>query len=51
MKFDQEEVRPGNTVKLTVKGAPQSRIAVAAVDKSIHFLADGNDVKIKEVSR
>ena len=51
MKFDQAEVRPGSPVKLTVKGAPSSRIAVAAIDKSIHFLAQGNDVKVKEVSK
>ena len=51
MKFDPTEVRPGTSVKLTVKGAPYSRIAVAAVDKSIHFLAQGNHVKVKEVSK
>jgi len=49
MKFDEKVLRPGSSVKLTVKGAPSSRIAVAAVDKSIHFLAKGNDVKVKEL--
>ena len=51
MTFDQAEVRPGVPVKLTVKGAPHSRIAVAAVDKSIHFLAKANDLKVNEVSK
>ena len=50
MKFNQAEIRPGFPVKLTVRAAPSSRIAVAAVDKSIHFLAQGNDVKSEEVS-
>ncbi|XP_047140666.1 murinoglobulin-1 isoform X2 [Hydra vulgaris] len=43
--FDDEEVRPGDSVKLTVKGFPKSRFAIAAVDKSVHFLAKGNDIK------
>ncbi|XP_047140669.1 alpha-1-macroglobulin isoform X3 [Hydra vulgaris] len=43
--FGNEEVRPGDNVKLTVKGFPKSRVAIAAVDKSVHFLAKGNDIK------
>ncbi|XP_057300499.1 alpha-2-macroglobulin-like protein 1 isoform X4 [Hydractinia symbiolongicarpus] len=49
IKFDKSEVKPGNKVKLTVKGFPKSRIAIAAVDKSIHFLAKGNDIKPKDL--
>ena len=45
MEFASDEVRPGENIQLLVKGAPNSRIAVAAVDKSIHFLAKGNDIK------
>ena len=43
-------MRPGRPIKLLMKGFPNSTVAVAAVDKSIHFLAEGNDVKPKDVS-
>ena len=35
---------------LNLKAAPNSKIAVTAVDTSIHFLAQGNDLKKKDVS-
>ena len=50
MKFEYDEVRPGHSLKLKLKAAPNSKMAVTAVDKSIHFLADGNDLKREEVS-
>ena len=50
MKFDEEEVRPGGKATLRVSGYPKSRIAIAVVDKSIHYLAKGNDLKPQQVS-
>lgn len=50
MKFEFDEVRPGEALKLKLKAAPNSKIAVTAVDKSVHFLAKGNDLKEDDVS-
>lgn len=50
MKFEFDEVKPGASLKLKLKAAPNSRVAVTAVDKSVHFLAKGNDLKEKDVS-
>ena len=44
------KARPGKPVKLSVKAAPNSKVAITAVDTSIHFLAKGNDLKKKDVS-
>ena len=49
MEFSKEEVRPGGALKLKLRAAPNSKIAVTAVDKSVHFLADGNDLKPNDV--
>ncbi|XP_065672425.1 pregnancy zone protein isoform X2 [Hydra vulgaris] len=47
--FGKKEIRPGDNVKLTVNGFPKSRVAIAAVDKSIHFLAKSNDIKSEDL--
>jgi len=48
--LDLDEVKPGNQIKLIMKAAPRSRFAITAVDKSIHFLAKGNDLKKKDLT-
>ena len=49
MRFSEDEVRPGESLKLHLKAAPNSKVAITAVDTSIHFLAKGNDIKQKDV--
>ena len=44
MTFNKEEVFPGTKVKLSLKASPGSVFAISAVDKSVHFLGDANDV-------
>lgn len=50
MNFEFDEVKPGEGLKLKLKAAPNSKMAVTAVDKSVHFLAKGNDLKEDDVS-
>ena len=50
MKFAKGEVFPGTKVKLSLKASPGSRFAISAVDKSVHFLANANDIKTSQVS-
>ncbi|XP_066919557.1 alpha-1-macroglobulin-like isoform X3 [Clytia hemisphaerica] len=49
IKFTSDEVKPGRSVQLNLKAAPNSKVAVTAVDTSIHFLAKGNDLKQKDL--
>ena len=49
MKFSEEQVFPGTKVNLTLKASPGSRFAISAVDKSVHFLRDANDLKAGQV--
>ncbi len=49
MKFSEKQVFPGTKVNLTLKASPGSNFAIGAVDKSVHFLRDANDVKAGEV--
>lgn len=49
MKFNKEEVFPGSKVKLSLKASPGSIFAISAVDKSVHFLANANDVSRDQV--
>lgn len=49
MEFSEEEVRPGNSLKLKLKAAPNSKVAVTAVDQSVYFLADSNNLKQNDI--
>ena len=49
MKFNKEEVFPGTTVKLSLKASPGSVFAISAVDKSVHFLGNANDISRGQV--
>ena len=49
MKFNEEEVFPGEKVKLTLKASPGSVFAISAVDKSVHFLANANEISRDQV--
>ncbi|XP_065060175.1 alpha-1-macroglobulin-like isoform X3 [Rhopilema esculentum] len=51
MKFSEEEVLPGTKVQLSLKASPGSIFAISAVDKSVHFLANANEVKTSQVSQ
>ena len=44
MTFNKEEVFPGTKVKLSLKASPGSVFAISAVDKSVHFLGNANDI-------
>ncbi|XP_062501616.1 C3 and PZP-like alpha-2-macroglobulin domain-containing protein 8 isoform X2 [Corticium candelabrum] len=44
VSFDVTEKKPGDDVTVTVKAAPDSFVAVAAVDYSVALLADTNDI-------
>ena len=44
VSFDVTEKKPGDNVTVTVKAAPNSFVAVAAVDYSVGLLADTNDI-------
>ena len=49
MKFNEEEVFPGTKVKLSLKASPGSLFAISAVDKSVHFLGNANDISRSRV--
>ena len=49
MKFSKEEVFPGTKVKLSLKASPGSVFAISAVDKSVHFLGNANDISRGQV--
>ena len=49
MKFNKEEVFPGTKVKLSLKASPGSVFAISAVDKSVHFLGNANDISRGQV--
>ena len=49
MNFDQNEVEPGSETKLILSATPGSRFAIVAVDKSVHFLRKGNDLRPAQV--
>ena len=44
MMFNEEEVFPGTKVKLSLKASPGSVFAISAIDKSVHFLGNANDI-------
>ena len=55
--FEQVDVRfadsirkPGEPTKLIITAAPGSRVAVTAVDKSVHLLEEGNELTQDDVS-
>ena len=50
MKFSEEEVFPGAKVKLSLKASPGSMFAISAVDKSVHFMGNANDISRGGVS-
>ena len=49
MTFNKEEVFPGTKVKLSLKASPGSVFAISAVDKSVHFLGNANDIERGQV--
>ena len=49
ISFDVDQTRPGEKTKLTVQAAPGSRVAIAAVDKSVHLLRAGNEITEDQV--
>eukprot|EP00794_Sanderia_malayensis_P009949 gene9949-10969_t len=51
MEFSEKQVFPGTKVKLTLKASPGSNFAITAVDKSIHFLRESNDIKPGQVEQ
>ena len=42
--------KPGEPTKLIITAAPGSRVAVTAVDKSVHLLEEGNELTQDDVS-
>ena len=50
MLFAESERRPGEQTRLIVKAAQGSRVAITAVDKSVHLLKGGNELTEADVS-
>ena len=50
MRFDDKVKKPGKVTRLFLKAAPGSRVAIAAVDKSVHLLRASNELTESKVS-
>ena len=47
--FQSEEVLPGGKANLTIRAPPKSFIGVVAVDKSVYFQQEKNQLTISKV--
>ena len=50
VRFADSIRKPGEPTRLIITAAPGSRVAVTAVDKSVHLLKEGNELTQDDVS-